>query len=233
MALAEKDLRRIVEEVVAKSAGRESAATPVDLSPRVPGWPRDVPFPFAPVGVSNRHVHLRQEDVDALFGPGHKMTPFRELKQPGQWASKETVTVVGPRESLTGVRMVGPVRKYTQVEVSMTDVLTLGVPVPPIRQSGELKGAGSVAVVGPKGCISVREGVILSVRHLHVHAEEAPALGLKDQEIVRVRIRGPRGATLENVVARVGTGHRLEMHLDTDEANAVGVTSGDLVEIIK
>lgn len=228
------DVRALVETVVREMCGAPTASAPVDLRERVPGWPREIPFPFAPVGVSNRHVHLRQATVEVLFGPGYKMTPHRDLRQPGQWASKETVTVVGPGgRSIAGLRMVGPCRDYDQVELAVTDCVTLGIPVPPLRQSGDLEGTGSVVVTGPRGCATLPRGVILAGRHLHIHPEEAAPLGLRDRDVIRVRVRGPRGATLENVIARVGEGHRLELHLDTDEANAVGVKTNDLVEILR
>ncbi|GAW92596.1 phosphate propanoyltransferase [Calderihabitans maritimus] len=184
-----------------------------------------------PVGVSNRHVHLSQQDLEMLFGHGHRLKARRELGQPGEFAAEEVVTLVGPRGVIEGVRIVGPLRDKTQVEISMTDAYRLGLR-PPVRKSGDLEGTPGIAVVGPKGVVALGEGVILAARHIHMHTREAEKLGLKNDDRVRVRVAGERAQIMENVIIRVSDKYRLEMHVDTDEANAALLTNGDTVTIL-
>jgi len=183
-----------------------------------------------PIGVSIRHVHLSQDDVFTLFGGGYQLNLRNEL-QPGQFAAEETVTLVGPRGILTKVRVLGPVRKVTQVEVSQTDAFALGIN-PPVRDSGQLKGSAGIVIVGPAGCLKLEEGVIRAARHIHFDLENAKKFNVKDGDRVSVRIDGERALVFANVLARVDKSFRLEMHLDTDEANAAGVKSGDTAELI-
>jgi len=182
-----------------------------------------------PVGVSGRHIHLCEEDFAALFGPGHELTVYRELGQPGEFAARETVTLVGPRGVLENVRILGPVRAHTQVEVAMTDSFRLGLK-PPVRESGDHDGTPGIAVVGPAGAINLPRGVILAARHLHIEEELARSLHLHYDQLVQVWVPGIRGMILNNVVIRSG---RLELHLDTDEANAALLSSGDKVKILR
>lgn len=186
---------------------------------------------YAPVGISNRHVHLSKEDLSALFGPGYQLTPIKPLSQPEQFASKETVTVVGPKGRIEKMRVLGPVRGQTQIEISITDSFALGVKAA-IRMSGKLADSPGAKIIGPAGEITVPEGVIVAARHLHMSADEAAAYGLRNGQIVGLRVPGERALVFENVVVRSGDGHELEVHLDVDEANAAKLKNGDILEII-
>ncbi len=184
-----------------------------------------------PVGVSARHIHLSQEDVERLFGPGYTLTKKKDLMG-GQFAANEQCTVVGLKlRAIENVRILGPVRKQSQVEISATDARTLGVPAP-LRESGDLAGSAPIALVGPKGAIYLQEGCIVAARHIHMTPEEAGAAGLKDGDYVTVRMGNERGAVLDKVKIRVDKSFDLEMHIDTDEANACQVKQGDTAQII-
>ena len=187
---------------------------------------------YVPAAASARHIHLSQADVAALFGEGYKLRQFRPLTQPGQFAAEEKVDIVGPRGTISGVRVLGPARKETQVEISITDAIRLGIK-PVVRMSGDIAFTPGVKLVGPKGSVDLPQGVIVSARHLHMSPEEAAAYGLKDGDVVSLRKPGPREVIFGNVVVRSGKGHSLEVHLDTDEANAAMLSNGDLLEIIK
>jgi putative phosphotransacetylase len=187
---------------------------------------------YVPVAVSNRHMHICQEDIEKLFGKGYSLSRGRELNQPGQYASEEKVTVIGPKGKIENVRILGPIRKETQVEVSLTDAYKLGIE-PMIRMSGDLIGTPGCKLAGPMGETTISRGVILSARHLHLSAEEASVFGLKNKDVVRIRMQGVRALVFENVVVRSGEGHSMEMHIDTDEANAAGITCGQLLELIR
>lgn len=184
-----------------------------------------------PVGVSNRHIHLSQEHVEALFGAGYQLRKLKELKQYGQYAAEETVTLVGTKGKISNVRILGPVRKNTQVEISRTDSYLLGVD-PPIRDSGDTKGSSSITIVGPKGEVTLDEGCILAIRHIHFSLEDAKRFGVADKQLVSVSVEGARSLILENVLCRVNKDFRLEFHIDTDEANAAGLKNGQEVEVI-
>lgn len=185
-----------------------------------------------PVGVSGRHIHLCRVDVDNLFGPGYELTVYRELSQPGEFAARETVTLVGPRGVLESVRILGPVRSHSQVEVAMTDGFRLGLK-PPVRESGDLDGTPGIAVVGPAGAINLPRGVILAARHIHMEAARARALHLRDDQQVQVWVPGIRSMILNNVIIRTSPHYCLELHLDTDEANAALLAGGDKVRILR
>jgi acetate kinase len=179
-----------------------------------------------PIAVSARHVHLDRAGMDALFGPGSELTPDRPLSQPGQYAAQERVTVVGPRGRLERVRVLGPLRKSCQVEVSRTDEFTLGVDAP-VRQSGQTKGSAPITLEGPRGKLQLSEGLICAWRHIHMHPDDAAAYGVADGDEVEVAVRGgPRDLTFGDVVVRVHPEFRLEMHIDTDEANAAELSAG-------
>lgn len=185
-----------------------------------------------PVGISNRHLHLRQEDWDALFGKGHEPRKFRSVKQPGFYACYETVSVEGPKGRLDNIRLIAPHRSKTQIEISKTDAQTLGLK-PPIRDSGDLDGSSPVRVLGPKGTIEIPMGLIIARRHIHFHPLEAQAMNVKDGEVVRVRagVGGIRELVFEQVLCRVSDKFSLELHVDTDEANAALLKNGDQVNI--
>ncbi len=184
-----------------------------------------------PIGVSNRHIHLDRADMDILFGQDSELTFKKELGQPGQYAAEETVTLHGPKGELGRVRVLGPLRNESQVEVSVTDGFALGVR-PPIRESGKLKGTPGVTIAGPKGTIEKDSGTIAALRHVHLDPETARRIGVKDKQMVKVEIGGLRGGILHNVLIRVSEQFAPEMHIDVDEANAFGVKNGDRAYII-
>lgn len=178
-----------------------------------------------PVAVSARHVHLKQTDVEALFGKGYELTKRSDLSQPGQFAANETVVIAGPKGSIEGVRILGPARSLSQVEVSLTDAFKLGVR-PPLRQSGDINGSGSITLIGPKGVVHLDQGLIIAQAHIHMNEQDAETLNVKDNEIVQVRIEGERPLVISKVRIRVSNRYALEMHIDTDEANAGFITQG-------
>ena len=184
-----------------------------------------------PVGISARHIHLTQEHVEKLFGKGYQLTKKKELMG-GQFASNEQCTIVGLKlRAIENVRILGPVRPSSQVEISATDARTLGIKAP-TRQSGETAGSSPIALVGPKGAIYLEEGCIVAARHIHMCPEDAAAAGLKDNDFVTVRMGNERGALLDNVKVRVHETFTTEMHIDTDEANACQVKQDELAAII-
>ena len=184
-----------------------------------------------PVGVSNRHVHLTQKDVDILFGEGYQLTKKKDLMG-GQFASAECVTIVGLKlRAIENVRILGPVRKASQVEISQTDARKLGITVP-IRQSGDTAGSAPIAIVGPKGAIYLKEGCIIAARHIHMSPQDAKNFGVVDGDMVSVVADNERATRFENVKIRVDKTFTLEMHIDTDEANAAGIAQDDRVRVI-
>lgn len=185
-----------------------------------------------PVGVSARHVHLTQEHVDILFGKGYELTRKKDLMG-GQFASNEQVTIVGTKlRAIENVRILGPVRKGSQVEVSQTDAVRLGVAAP-IRESGNTKSSAPVAIVGPKGAVYLNEGCIVAKRHIHMSPKDAQEAGVKDGEIVSVKFANERSTVFNNVQIRVDDSFTLEMHIDTDEANASKIKTGDVGTLLK
>ncbi|MBQ7919924.1 MAG: phosphate propanoyltransferase [Lachnospiraceae bacterium] len=187
---------------------------------------------LVPVGVSNRHIHLSQADVETLFGTGHQLTKKKELMG-GQFACEECCTIVGLKlRAIENVRVLGPARKATQVEISYTDARKLGINVP-VRESGDTKGSAPIAIVGPKGAIYLDEGCIVAARHIHMSPSDAARAGVSDGDYVKVRVENERGTTFENVKIRVDESFTLEMHIDTDEANASDIKQGDKVAIVK
>ena len=183
------------------------------------------------VETSARHVHLSQEHIEALFGKDYQLTVKKELSQPGQYACKEQVTVVGPRGQIERVRVLGPERKDTQVELAMTDSFQLGIKLP-IRMSGKTSGTPGCKLVGPAGTAEIAEGAIAAARHLHASKAQAEFFGLKDGQVVSLRSGGERSVVFENVVVRAGDGHEYEVHLDTDESNAAAMAGSPLMEVI-
>ncbi len=185
-----------------------------------------------PVGVSNRHIHLSQKDVETLFGPGHQLTKKKELMG-GQYACEECCTIVGLKlRAIENVRVLGPARKATQVEISYTDARKLGINVP-VRESGDIAGSAPIAIVGPKGAVYCKEGCIVAARHIHMSPADAARAGVSDGDYVSVKMDNERGTTFDQVKIRVDESFTLEMHIDTDEANASDIKSGDKVAIVK
>ena len=202
----EELLQTIIAKILAKLTGFSLAAV----------HPRPLP-----IGVSNRHIHLSRTDLEALFGAGYQLKPWRDLSQPGQFAAAETVMIGGPKGFIERVRVLGPLRKQTQVEISRHDGFQLGSN-PPLRESGNLSGSAPITVIGPKGAVQLREGLIIARRHIHMTPADAAEYGLKDGAIVQVKLGGERGLVYDQVVVRVNDQFRLELHLDLDEANAAG-----------
>ncbi|CUX36248.1 phosphate propanoyltransferase [Clostridium sp. C105KSO13] len=185
-----------------------------------------------PVGVSARHIHLTQEHVEVLFGPGYQLTKKKELMG-GQYASNELVTIVGLKlRAIENVRILGPVRRKSQVEISATDAIRLGVKAP-IRESGNTAGSAAIAVVGPKGALYLDEGCIIAKRHIHMSPKDAMAAGVHNGDTVSVKADNERGTVFNHVQIRVDDSFTLEMHIDTDEANAAKIATGDTVRIIR
>lgn len=184
------------------------------------------------VGVSARHVHLSQADLETLFGKGHKLTPKKPLMG-DQFAAEECVTLVSPSlRSIEGVRVLGPVRKESQVEVSRTDTFKLKIS-PPVRPSGEIKGSAAIALVGPKGSVFLNEGCIIANRHIHMTPADAAEYQIKDNDLVDVEIQNSKPTRYYNVQVRVREDFNTEMHIDTDDANACAIKTGDIVKILE
>lgn len=184
-----------------------------------------------PVGVSGRHVHLSRAHLDALFGPGYELTKKKDLSQPGQYASEETVDIMTTKGAFTRVRILGPVRKETQIELALTDAVKLGIN-PPIRDSGNVAGSPGVVMVGPNGTITLDQGAIAALRHIHMTPADAKQFGVKDKDVVQVECPGERGMIMGQVLVRVNDQYALEMHVDTDEGNAACLKTGDKVRIV-
>ena len=186
-----------------------------------------------PVGVSNRHIHLSVEDLETLFGKGYELTPIKELSQPGQYACKELLTIVGPSmRPIENVRVLGPVRKTSQVEISATDSYILKVK-PPVRESGKIKDSAPLRLIGPKGIVELKEGCIIANRHIHMSPSDAERFGLSDGDYIDVDVNGKRRTRWFDVQVRVHKDFRLEMHVDTDDANAAGIGNGFMVTVVK
>ena len=184
------------------------------------------------IGLSNKHLHLQKEHIEILFGKGHELTPTKPLVQPGQFACEEKVDIVGPKNTLKGIRVLGPARPETQVEVAMTDARTLGIKAP-VRESGKLEGTPGCKIVGPCGEVEIDHGVIVALRHVHLSPAQAEEAGVKDKDIVSIKIEGERGLVFNNVLVRSGDAHEREVHLDTDEGNAAGCGPDAVCTIIK
>lgn len=185
------------------------------------------------VETSARHVHVTEETLEVLFGKGHTLTKKKDLSQPGQYACEERVEVVGPKKSLANVSILGPCRKADQVELSATDARSIGIAAP-IRESGDTAGSGACKLVGPCGEVELKEGVIVAKRHIHLTKADAEELGVKDKDVVWVKVETPeRKAILGDVVCRVSDSYARAMHIDTDEANAIGSVPGLTGVIVK
>ncbi len=186
-----------------------------------------------PVGISNRHIHLSKEHLETLFGAGYELTHLKDLSQPGQYACKELLTIVGPSlRPIENVRVLGPIRSASQVEISMTDSYQLKVK-PPVRESGKIEGSAPITIIGPKGVVTLKEGCIIANRHIHMHTKDAEVFGVKDGDYVTIDVNGKRRTRWYDVQIRVSDKFALEMHVDTDDANAVGIGNGSKVKLIK
>ena len=184
------------------------------------------------VETSARHVHVSKEDLAVLFGEGYQLTKKKDLSQPGQFACEERVQVIGPKSSFPAASILGPERKETQVELSASDARSIGVKAP-VRESGDLEGSGACKIVGPKGEIEIEKGVIIAKRHIHMTTADAEKYGIKDKQIVSVKLETEgRSLVFGDVVARVSDSYALAMHIDTDESNAAFATPGLLGEIL-
>lgn len=209
-------VERLVREVVGQRLG-------------LAGSPR----PKVVVNISARHMHITQKDLEILFGPGAKLTVYRDLYQPGYFASEQMVTIIGPRHrTITNLRILGPVRPENQIELSFTDGIAMGIDLP-VRMSGDIKNTPGCIVMGPKGHIEMKEGVIRALRHVHMSPEEAAQLGVKDGDRMKLHIDSTCPITVEGIVVRIGKGLKLEVHLDTDEGNACDLANAKGVELLK
>jgi putative phosphotransacetylase len=192
----------------------------------------DSPYPPIPLGVSNRHIHLKQETFSLLFGAETPFEALRELRQPGEFASKHVLTIVGPKmRAIPNVRILGPLRNIDQVEVSLTDSIFLGIDAP-VQHSGNLKGAAPLTLIGPEKSIYLPECAIIAGRHVHMSAKDAEVFGVQKGDICRVRIPGVKSTVFENVLVRIDDSWKLQIHLDTDDANAANVRDQTFVEFI-
>lgn len=185
-----------------------------------------------PVGISMRHIHLSRREVDALFGRNYYLTPLRPLSQPGQFACQECLDVIGPKGVLHKVRILGPERPAAQVELAQTDCRAIGISAP-VRSSGHIEGTPGVLLQGPRGVLSLTQGVIIADRHLHMSAAQAVAFGLADGDTVRIRVDGGKPGILDGVLVRAGGQYELDLHLDTDDANAFQLRQGQLVTVLE
>lgn len=187
---------------------------------------------FIEVEASGRHVHLSRKDIDKLFGKGYVLTKVKDLSQPGQYACKERVTIKGPKGNLNNVIVLGPERKDSQVEVSLTDALALGVK-PPIKQSGDIYETPGIVIETDSGYVELSKGLIAAKRHVHITPKDAEKFGVRDNDVVKVKVFGKRPLIFDDVVVRVNENFRTYMHIDYDEANACGYSKGTLARFIK
>jgi putative phosphotransacetylase len=185
------------------------------------------------VNISARHCHLTQEAVEALFGPGHQLTPMKGLYQEGQYAAKEAVTLIGPRSRvISNLRILGPCRTLNQVELAYTDAISLGFDIP-VKMSGDIAGTPGCMLMGPNGYFELPQGVIRAQPHVHMHPDDAAFYGVKHLDAMKLKIHGPLGMTFDNLVVRVDPSFKLEVHIDTDEGNACGLKPNTFCELLK
>jgi len=219
-----EQLERIVRQVVRQQFAERLMAGEPQLSAAY--------TPNLVVNISARHLHITQEDLEKLFGPGAQLTVYRWLYQPGEFAAEQTVTLIGPRRrAIENVRILGPVRKLTQAEVSFTDAVALGIPAP-CRPSGKIEGTPGCLILGSKGVLEIPRGVIRAERHVHMSPADAAVYGFKDRQYVKLRVESGCATTLEQVLCRVDPNVLLEVHLDTDEGNACSLVSATSVELL-
>jgi putative phosphotransacetylase len=192
------------------------------------------PAPTLTVMASARHMHICREDMDVLFGPGTELTVYKDLYQAGNFAANEKVTIIGPRSRLiSNLRILGPMRKQSQIELAFTDAIMLGFDDIPVRLSGNLAGSPGAIVMGPKGSIQLKEGIIRAAIHVHMNPAEAGYFGVKQGDRMKLRVGGPAGVTFNQVHVRIDPTSRLNVHMDTDEANACGLHLTKDIELLK
>lgn len=184
------------------------------------------------VGLSNKHIHLSKDDLTSLYGEGYELRKLKDLSQPGQYAAEEVLDIVGPKGKIEKIRVLGPTRSMTQIELSAADARSIGI-VAPIRDSGDIEGSPGCKIIGPKGEIEIEKGVIIAQRHIHMTPENANFYNVVDKELVNVETSGKRGLIFKNVLIRVSPSYALEMHIDIEEGNAAGLKNGDVVNLIK
>ncbi len=225
MAVPAPNLHRAVVEHLVRQAVYQRLGKPL-------AGTAGAPNPLV-VNVSARHCHLTPEAVEALFGAGHTLTPFKWLYQEGQFAAKETVTLIGPRSRvISNLRILGPCRTQNQIELAYTDAIALGFEIP-LRLSGKIEGTPGCMLMGPAGFFEMPEGVIRALRHVHMHPDDATFYGLKGGEEMKLRITGPCEVTFERLLARVDSSFKLEVHIDTDEGNACNLQPNSICELLK
>lgn len=217
-SLSRAEIEDLVRQIVAQRLGR----------------PLPKRSPKLVVNASARHMHVSREHLDILFGSGYELTELRPLYQPGHYAANETVTIIGPRgRVISNLRILGPMRSRTQVELAFTDVITLGIPNVPVRLSGNIDGTPGAVLMGPKGVVELKEGVIRAAIHVHMSPADAEWYGVKHKDVMKLRVGGDAAVTFDRVQVRVDPKVRLEVHMDTDEANACGLHLADKIELFK
>ena len=225
MAVQPNPVHRAVVEHLVRQAVYQRMGKPVPATGQAPN-------PLV-VNVSARHCHLTQEAVEALFGKGHQLTPMKWLYQEGQFAAKETVTLVGPRSRvISNLRILGPCRTLNQVELAYTDAIALGFDIP-LRQSGKIEGTPGGMLMGPEGFFEMPDGIIRAERHVHMHPEDAAHYGVSAGDRMKLKIGGPCAVTFDEMLVRVDESFKLEVHIDTDEGNAVNLKSDTPCELVK
>ncbi|HEY7158251.1 MAG TPA: phosphate propanoyltransferase [Gemmataceae bacterium] len=224
--------RALIERLVRSALGDQLSATGPNGSPKADGRKPTI-APKLVVNVSARHCHVTQEDLERLFGKGHKLTPYKALYQDGFFAAEETVTMIGPRHRMiTGLRILGPCRDHSQVELAFTDAITLGLDIP-VRKSGDHRDSPGAYLLGPAGMIHMERGVIRHERHVHMGPADAAYYGVKDGDRLHLRIESDCAAVLEDLLVRLAPASKLEVHLDTDEGNACHVSRATRFELFK
>ena len=222
-SLGREQVERLVRSILERQAGTNGASPPAPTGDR----------PKMVVNISARHAHLRQADVDILFGPGYQLTPLKRLYQDTDFASNETIAVVGPRQRMIpGIRILGPCRTFTQVELSLTDAISLGIEIP-VRLSGDIEGTPGCLLIGPKGSLMLEKGVIKAERHVHMGPRDAKFYGVKAKDRMNLRVEGSCPTTLEGLLVRTHPDWKLEVHIDTDEANCCDLTHATNVTLSK
>jgi putative phosphotransacetylase len=227
------EVERLVREVLTQRL--RGKVTPPPARERHAEMPREAGGPPNPlvVNVSARHMHVTPQDLQILFGPGAKLTKLKDLYQQGEFASEQTVTLVGPRQRIIpNVRILGPERNHTQIELSYTDGIYLGIDLP-LRISGNIEGTPGCTVLGPKGALNMGQGVIRAARHVHMSQEDMAHYGVKDGDVIKLRIDGPCGVTFDRLKVRHHPKVILEVHIDTDEGNACDLESATHMELLK
>jgi len=233
--LNREKVEALVRQSLRARLGRDGTAAAIHAiaqgartSPAVGGGPNPLV-----VHVSARHMHVTQEDLETLFGPGATLTKMKDLYQEGEFASEQVVNLIGPKNRMIpGVRILGGIRKFTQIELSYTDGIYIGIDLP-LRVSGDIAGTAGCVVVGPHGAITMREGVIRAARHVHMSAADMTHYQVKDGDMMKLKIEGPCGITMDNVKVRHHPKVKLEVHIDTDEGNACHLQGATRIELLK